>query len=100
MILRGVVGHQVDDDPQAVRMRLRDQCLALVQGAEHRVDVAVVGDVVARIGLRRGIERAQPDRVDTQLRQVRQLRPNAVQIADAVAVGIGKAPRIDLVDHR
>ena len=39
--------------------------------AEERVDVAVVGDVVAGVALRRGVERREPDRVDAELLQVR-----------------------------
>ena len=48
----GVVGHQVDDDPQAVVVTLPDQRLGLLHAAEHRVDIPVVGHVVAAVDLR------------------------------------------------
>ena len=39
-----------------------------------RVDGAVVGDVVAVVAQRRGLERQQPQAIDAQLRQVVELR--------------------------
>ena len=47
-----VVRHQVDNDPQSVVVRFTDQRLGVVQGAENRVDVAVVGHVVTSVSLR------------------------------------------------
>ncbi|GLW13671.1 hypothetical protein Stsp01_04140 [Streptomyces sp. NBRC 13847] len=48
----GVVRHDVDDHPQAQLMGAAQQCGGVVEGAEERVDGAVVGDVVAAVGLR------------------------------------------------
>ena len=42
------------------------------QRAELRVDVAVVGDVVAHVRHRRGEDRRQPDRVDPELGDIGQ----------------------------
>jgi hypothetical protein len=68
--------------------------------AEARIDVAVVGDVVAEILHRRSEERRQPDRRDAERGDVLEPRRDAGQIADAVVVGIREAVRIDLVDRR
>ena len=68
--------------------------------AEPGVDVAVVVHVVAAVGQRRGVERAQPYRVHPERSQVRDPRRDAAQVADAVTVGVGEAARVDLVDHR
>ena len=65
-----VVGHHVDDDADAERVRLADQLLGLGQRAEDRVDGAVVGHVVAGVGLRRGVPRVEPHRVDAEVGQV------------------------------
>ena len=78
---------------------LVQQCVEVGQGAEDRVDVAVVGDVVAGVGLRGRVERRQPDRVDAELGQGAQPGGDAGQVADAVAVGVGEGPRVHLVDH-
>ena len=72
VLVGGVVGHQVDDDPQAQVVGVADQGVGVQQGAEHRVDGPVVGDVVAGVGLRRGVEGAEPDGVHAEVAQVRQ----------------------------
>src|SRR5690606_37902358 len=84
---------------QAPPVGLGEQVVDVGEGAEQRVDRPVVGDVVAAVGHRRGVERAQPDRVDPQLDQVVEPGGHARQVAHAVAVGVGEAPGIDLVDH-
>ena len=67
--------------------------------AEERVDVAVVGDVVAGVLLRRALERAQPDGVDAEVGEVVEVRRDAGEVADAVARAVGEGARVDLVDH-
>src|SRR5690606_15955616 len=67
---------------------------------EQRVDIAVIADVVAGIQHRRAEDRRQPDGVYAQLLQVVEVVQYAVEIADAVAVAVGKGARVDLVDGR
>ena len=67
---RGVVGHQVDDHLEAEGVGRGDQRVGVGERAEERVDVAVVGDVVAVVVLRRGVERRDPERVDAEVAQV------------------------------
>ena len=57
MLVAGVIGHDVDEDPQAEVVRGGDQRVGVVQGPEDGVDVVVVGHVIAAVGLRRRIER-------------------------------------------
>jgi hypothetical protein len=64
MLARRVVGNEVDDDPQTQGMGVADKLIDVGERAERRVDVAMVHDVIARVRLRRGVERVQPDRVD------------------------------------
>ena len=80
--------------------RLRDQLLGLVERPERRVDRAVVDDVVAVVGERRRVPGVEPERVDAEVAQVRQLGADAGEVADAVAVPVGEAPDVDLVDDR
>jgi len=93
-----VVGHDVDDDADPRVVQGGRERVEVVEGAEARVDVAVVVDVVATIGQRGGVERAQPHRVDAQAGQVIDAGENAAEVADPVAVGVGEAARVDLVD--
>ena len=70
------------------------------RGRRSRVDVEVVADVVAVVGLRRRVARVEPDRVDAQIGEVWQSAADAGEIADAVAVRVGEGPHVQLVDDR
>lgn len=94
-----VVGDDVEQHLDAQPPGGRHQPVELGEVAEERVDVAVVGDVVAVVGLRGGVEGAQPDPVDTQLLQVRQSGADSGEIADAVAGAVQEAADVHLVDH-
>ena len=69
MLVGGVRQHLVDDHLEAEPVRLGDQRVEIVERAEHRIDVAIVGDVVAEILHRRLEEGRQPDRVDAERRR-------------------------------
>ena len=79
---------------------LGEQRVELRQVAEHRLDVPRVGDVVAVVGHRRGVEGRDPQGVDAQVGQVGQPAADAGQVADAVAVPVGEAADVDLVEDR
>jgi len=64
------------------------------------VDVLVVGDVVAVIAQRRGIERQQPQRGDAEILEVVELPRDAGEIADAVVVRIEERLHVQLVYDR
>ena len=100
MFGRAVVGDDVDDDPDTRRVRLGDERLRLGQRAEDGIDVAVVGDVVAATGHRGRVPRVEPDRVDSEATQVLEPIAHAAQVADAVAVAVGEAADVNLVDGR
>ena len=96
---RGVVRDVVEDQPQPEPMRLLRQRVEVGERAEARVDVAVVGDVVAEVGHRRAVERREPDRVDAEVGEVRKPRTDAGQVARPVAVGVLERAGVDLVDR-
>ena len=52
VLVGGVVGDDVHDHPQVEVVGALDQAVGVLQRAEQRVDVAVVGDVVAVVVLR------------------------------------------------
>jgi len=91
--------HDVDDDAQVEPVSVCDQRVEVDERPELRIDVDVVRDVVTVIHPRRRIERCQPDPVDAQVAQVGQARADPPEIADAVAVGIGEAPDVDLIER-
>ncbi len=60
VLVRGVVDDQLGNDAQAAAVGLAQQEFAIGQAAVDRVDVGVVGDVVAVVLQRRRVEREQP----------------------------------------
>ena len=97
MLDAGVVRHEVEDDADVLRRRLGNQFVEVVHRAEVGMDVAVVGDVVAPVGVRRRERRAQPDRVDAEPLEMIEVRGDPAQVADPVAVRVGERARVDLV---
>jgi hypothetical protein len=97
VLVRGVVGDEVDQHPQSERVGVGDEPLRVGQRAEGRVDAAVVGHVVARVDLGRRVERVEPDGVDAEVAQVGQARADAGQVPDAVTIAVGEAADVDLV---
>ncbi|CAH0322719.1 hypothetical protein SRABI128_04971 [Microbacterium sp. Bi128] len=98
VLVRGVVDHQVHHQLHAARVQPVGQFPELLEGTEQRVHVPVVADVIAVVVLRGGVDRGEPDDVDPQPLAVVQHADDAAEVADAVAVGVGKAARIDLID--
>lgn len=98
VLVRHVVGDDVDDGADAEETGLGDQLLRLGKGAEGGVDGAVVGDVVAAVGERGEVPGGEPDGVDAQFGEMGQSRPYARQVPGAVAVAVGETAGIHLVD--
>ena len=98
MLVGGVVDDQLGDDADAAPVRLGDEAAEVAHVAVGRIDRAVVGDVVAVVAQRRGIEGQEPDRVDAEALDVVEPLHQAGEIADAVAVGIVEGLDVQLVD--
>ena len=60
----------------------------------------VVGDVIAVVAQRRGIERQQPQRRDTEILQVIELAAQPLEIADPIVVGVEERLDVQLIDDR
>ena len=93
-----VVGNNVDRHLDPALVRVGDELVEVGERAEERIDVDIVCDVVAVVGLRRGVEGRQPERVDAELLQVGQPGADALQVADTVPVRVLEAADIDLVE--
>ena len=100
MLIGGVVDDQLGDDADAAPVRLVDEALEVVERAVARMDVLVVGDVVAVVAQRRRIERQQPEAVDAEVLQVVELLRQAREVADAVVVAVEEGADVRLVDDR
>ena len=82
------------------RVGLGDESIEVGFGPEQRIDPFVVADVVAEVEPRRRVDRRQPDGVDAETvrAEVVEVVDDARQVADPVAVAVGEAARVDLVD--
>ena len=100
MLIRGVIDHELGDDPQIAAVRLADKVLEVVHPPVGRVDVLVVGNVVAVVAQRRGIERQQPQGGDAEVLQVVELAAQPLKVADAVVVGVEEGLDVQLIDDR
>ena len=96
-----VVHHEIEDQAHPAAVGLGDEPVEVGVGPEHGVDAGVVGDVVADVEPRRGVDRREPDRVDADgLAEVVETVDDARQVAHPVAVAVLEAARVDLVDDR
>ena len=64
------------------------------------MDAVVVGDVVAVVLVRRGIERLQPEAGDAEPGKVVELARQPAEITDAVAVAVEILLDVEAVDDR
>ena len=99
MFVRSVVHHQVQEDADISFLGLCQQPVEVFQRAILRRDVAIVGNVVAKINLRRGKAGRDPNGVDPQSVQIIELGSYAVDVAHAVVVAVREAARIYLVEN-
>jgi hypothetical protein len=78
-------------------VRYLKQMLEIVESSVCGVNIAVVGNVIAVVYLRRGIYRGEPDAVYTKITKDGELGYNAGKVSDTVAVRVAKAFAVDLV---
>ena len=98
VLVGGMVDDELGDDTQSALLGFLDEALEILHRPEIGVDVAVVGDVVAVVAARRGIERQQPQRGDAEILQISQLLGQPGKIADAVIVAVGERLDVQLID--
>ena len=98
--IRRMAPHLVDQHLQSQPMSPSQKRVEIRHRPENRIDLDIIRHVIAEIPLRRHEERTKPDRIDAKPRDMLQPFGHPAQIANAVAVRIAKAPRIDLIDHR
>jgi trehalose synthase len=100
VLIGGVVDDELNHDLDVAGMGLVEELLEVVEGAVLGVDRGVVGDVVAVVAEGRRKEREKPEAGDAEFLEVVELGDEALEVADAVGVGVGKGADVDLVDDR
>lgn len=99
MLIGGVVNHQFSNHLQPACMRRRNEGLEIIEGAIHRVDVGVVGNIVAVVAQRRGREGQQPDRGDAQITQVIEAARQSAKVANPIGVAIAECPHVHFINN-
>ena len=98
VLVRGVVQHQLGEDPHPPLVRLIQKRLEVVEVAVDGEDLVVVRRVVAVVAERALQKREQPQRVDAQPLEVRELFAEAREVAVAIIRGIKKRADVELVN--
>src|SRR5262249_15788874 len=84
--------------PQASTLGVLHEAAKIPHGTEYRVDVAVIGDVVAVVAAGARVEGQQPKRGKAEVAQVTETFGEADEVADAVAVRILERLNVQLID--
>src|SRR5437764_6987896 len=79
-------------------MRRVEKCKEIIQRAEVRINIEIIGDVVAVITKRRRIKRKKPNGSDTELLEIIQFLDHTTEIPHSVAVAVTKSFDVQLVD--
>ena len=87
------------DDADAAPVRAFQKAAEILQRTVLWRDAGVIRDVVAAVVLGRWVMRRQPDGVNPQVLQIVEAMEHARQVADAIAVAVGKAAGVDLTEE-
>jgi hypothetical protein len=88
MLVRGVVHDQVNDDADAALFGRVGELHKIPECAVARINFVIVGNVVAVVAARGGLERHEPYRRHTQPLQIIQTAHEAGEVADAIAARV------------
>ncbi|VUX34665.1 Uncharacterised protein [Bifidobacterium breve] len=97
VLVGGVVDDEVHHDLESAPVRFGQQLVHVVERAEQRVDVPVVGDVVAVVVLRGPVDRREPQHIHAEVGEIVEAGGDALQVAETIAVRVLERPRVNLV---
>ena len=97
MLVGGVIEDQVGDDADAALVRGFGQGLEVLDRAEHGMNLAEVGNVVAVVLHRRREDGHEPQAVHAQVAEIIQFLRKAAQVAVAVAVAVEKTAHVNFI---
>ena len=95
---RRVVDDEIHDDTHAELVSASDEPIEGVQIPEERINVSIVGDIVAVVCLRGSVDRGDPHDIDAEVSQIVQALMNPLQITVTVTVRVLERTRVDLVE--
>jgi hypothetical protein len=93
-----MVQHHIYNNGDAPLVRFVNEGTEKIQGTENRVDVVVVGYIIAEIEKGGRIYRGKPEPPNPQVMEIVELSADTFQVTNPITVGIEKTAGIDLID--
>lgn len=81
MLVGGVVKNEVGDNSDIELVGFLNEMIEVLNGAEVRVDVGVVSDIIAAVHATTGVERGEPDIIDTEVLNMVEMGGHAAEAA-------------------
>lgn len=92
-----MVRHEVDHDLEVEFVSGSKKGIKICQGAEARIDIGKIDNIVAMVTHGRRIKRTDPDRSHAKIGQVGESVDDTSQITDTIVITILETQRIDLI---
>ena len=92
-----MVHHHVHDHADVMGLGRCQQMVEIRHRAEHGIDRFIIGNVIAEILLRGGVNRRQPNGIDLQTLQIVETLNDSVDVTDSIAVCVLETARIDFI---
>ena len=99
-MIGGMINDQLGDDPQSALMRGVEKRLKIFERSVVRVDVEIIGDVVAVVAQWRWIKGQEPDGGDAELLEIIEFLDQPPKIANPIAVAVMKCFDMQLINDR
>ncbi len=99
MLIGGVVDDKIENDVDVAFFGFGGEAIKIAEGAVHGVNGFVVGDVVAEVDLRGWEAGSDPDGGYAEVVEIVEFGGDAIEVADAVVIAVGKAAGIDFVEN-
>src|SRR3954467_8577858 len=93
-----MVGNEIENNLHLPAMEFGNELIEISERTEDRIDARVVRNIVAEVRHGRGIDWREPNRIDAEPIEIIEARNDSRQISDAVAAGVLKRARVDLVN--
>ena len=97
MLIGSMVDNKIQNDLDTMLMSFSDQLIHVLVTSEACEDLPVITDIVTDVVLWGVKNRAKPDHIDPKVLKVGEFFNNALEIAEAVSVGVLKSSRINLI---
>lgn|SRR5579862_731734 len=98
MLIRGMVEHHLDNDPNAALVGGFEKRLEVIQSAVVGVNGSIIRDVITVVTQGRGKKGHQPNRIDAKFLEIVQFLGEAAKIPDSIPRAVVESTDVDLVD--